>query len=720
MNIKFDKIKNGIIHVQVAVNEEYGQTLLTKYGFFFDEQIRENANDNFTGKDNGNSVFFTDGKKDLSMNITGFRDSEFTGKGFSLKIDVDNDESFYGLGDETREATMKRGRIATMWVSNVTSYGPIPFLYSSKGWGILVNSTYRHEYDLACSEKDKINISSPKGCLDFYVFMADSIKEMIDLYTQLTGRPIMLPKSAYGLVFVNNEEEGAREMLENCYHFRREDIPCDIMGLEPGWMSKHYDLSTNKKWDEGRFYIPYWEPINYSGTWSFFYNLREMEFDLTLWLCCDYDLLWHEENDFLKTEKNSFEGAAITDEHLILNATLSDNVTVQGEPWFEHLKKFVDQGATGFKLDAARQVLEHPDRLWAGRYTDDEVHNVYGLIYSRQMNNGYVEYTGRRPLIYTPHLYAGAQHYATTWAGDTGGLDDTMGYIQNMSLCGHTNTSCDMDISREDSMHFAFLLPWTQLLAWRNWHHPWFLSEKRRNMIRYYSKLRSSLFPYIYSYAYKASQTGLAVVRPLCLQYEGKKEYDNVLNTYMFGDSLLIGSFDMNITLPEGSWYDYFTGDVYEGNQKIEYKVPKGKGGALFAKMGSVFVTQEPKSHIKSEDPDLYKINIFPGADSAFDLYDDDGITLDYLEGKINLHRFDVKNTSNGFDLIITKVNDSYKRERENTLEAIVYASSRPEKILCEGKEISFEYNECEKKVYAKLEKSLEDIESSVKYEFIF
>ena len=59
------------------------------------------------------------------------------------------------------------------------------------------------------------------------------------------------------------------------------------------------------------------------------------------------------------------------------------------------------------------------------------------------------------------------------------------------------------------------------------------------------------------------------MVRPLCLQYEGKKEYDNVLNTYMFGDSLLIGSFDMNITLPEGSWYDYFTGDVYEGNQKM-------------------------------------------------------------------------------------------------------------------------------------------------------
>ncbi len=720
MNVKFDKIKNGIIHVQVGTNGEYGQTLLTKYGFFFDEEIRENSNDNFTVNNDGNTISFTDGKKDLSMNISGFRDADFTGKGFSVKIDVDEDERFYGLGDETREATMKRGRTATMWVSNVTSYGPIPFLYSSKGWGILVNSTYRHEYDLAVTDNDKIEIKSPKGCLDFYVFMADSMKDIIDLYTQLTGRPILMPKSAYGLVFVNNEEEGARDMLENCYNFRREDIPCDIMGLEPGWMSKHYDLTTNKKWDEGRFYIPYWEPINYSGTWSFFYNLREMGFDLTLWLCCDYDLLWHEENDFLKTEKNSFEGAAITDEHLINNATLSDQVTVQGECWFEHLKKFVDQGATGFKLDAARQVLEHPDRLWAGRYTDDEVHNIYGLIYSRQMKNGYVDYTGRRPLVYTPHLYAGTQHYATTWAGDTGGLDDTLGYIHNMSLCGHTNTSCDMDISREDSMHFAFLLPWTQLLAWRNWHHPWFLSDKRKGMIRDYSKLRSSLFPYIYSYSYKATKTGLAAIRPLCLQYEGNKEYDNVLNTYMFGDSLLIGSFDMNITLPEGSWYDYFTGDIYDGGQKISYNVPDGKGGALFAKMGSVFVTQSPKSHIKSEDADEYKINIFPGSDASFDLYDDDGKTFDYLEGKISLTRMDVTNTGSGFDLTITKVNDTYKRERENSLEIVVYASACPSKIVCGNEEIGFEYDESAKKVYVKLGKSLEDIDTSIKYEFIF
>ena len=104
----------------------------------------------------------------------------------------------------------------------------------------------------------------------------------------------MLPKAAYGLTFVNNEGENARDLLENCMMFRREKIPCDIMGLEPGWMSTHYDFSTEKKWDPERFYMPYWLPENYYGNWSFIYNLHQMGYKLSLWLCCDYDLLWKE------------------------------------------------------------------------------------------------------------------------------------------------------------------------------------------------------------------------------------------------------------------------------------------------------------------------------------------------------------------------------------------------------------------------------------------
>lgn len=77
-------------------------------------------------------------------------------------------------------------------------------------------------------------------------------------------------------------------------------------------------------------------------------------------------------------------------------------------PWFDHLRKFVDNGASAFKLDGAFQVNDHPDRLWGGKYFDDEVHNVYPTIYVKQMQEGFADQTdGRRACIYTACFYAG-------------------------------------------------------------------------------------------------------------------------------------------------------------------------------------------------------------------------------------------------------------------------------------------------------------------------
>ena len=107
-------------------------------------------------------------------------------------------------------------------------------------------------------------------------------------------------------------------------------------------------------------------------------------------------------------------------------------------------------------------------------------------------------------------------------------------------------------------------------------------------MIRYYARLRSALFPYIYSMAHKASRTALPLARALTLMYPDVPEYDYVTNTYMLGDSLLVAVFDMHVTLPEGEWYDYWTGEKYTGGRVVEYEIPEGRGGALFVRAGSV------------------------------------------------------------------------------------------------------------------------------------
>lgn len=53
--------------------------------------------------------------------------------------------------------------------------------------------------------------------------------------------------------------------------------------------------------------------------------------------------------------------------------------------------------------------------------TDEEMHNLFPLIYAKQMSLGYRNHTGKRAMIYTSGGYTGIQKYVATWAGDTGG-----------------------------------------------------------------------------------------------------------------------------------------------------------------------------------------------------------------------------------------------------------------------------------------------------------
>lgn len=633
-------LDEGSFRVRVTSGKAFSESLLSKYNILQEHPKTVNAalNDNVLSTDRftvtiaDDTVRITGEGHDLTFTLSGKGGDVYENAGFRLSTGLADSERLYGLGDENRDGIMKRGRIATLWQTDYIGYGPIPFLMSSAGWGILINCTYLHTYDLGATKSDLLSIDAEKGVIDFYIFLAKDMKGVLALYTDVAGKPVMLPKSAYGFTFVCNEEVGAKTMLEDCASFRRYGIPCDIIGLEPGWMETHYDFSVDKKWDQGRFYLPYWEPANYTGPFSFFYNLRKMGYKLSLWLCCDYDLLWEEEGEARRRVENAMYDRLIKDEHLHYSVSM-DKFTKEGECWFEHLKKFVDNGAAAFKLDASNQCLEHPDRLWAGKYLDDEVHNVYCAIYAKQMKEGFQRYTGKRALIYTPCLYAGTQRYAASWAGDTGGGAGTLIATLNLALSGHANASCDLDPTDPYAIHYGFLMPWSQLLGWRNWHQPWLLGDEIEEMIRFYSRLRASLFPYIYSMAHISNRTGLPLARPLCLTYPDDVALDALKNEYMFGDALLVGAFDMHLTLPQGRWYDFFTDECYAGGKTIDYVLPQGKGGALFVKAGSILVKQEPMRHVDEAFPEAYEIHVYPGGDASFDLIEDDGITYDYEKG---------------------------------------------------------------------------------------
>ena len=104
-------------------------------------------------------------------------------QGFAITLDLDETERLFGLGDETRTMVMKRGHKADLWQANVSCYGPIPYVMSSRGWGLLVNCTYRHTYDLGAEDPSRLLVDSPKGLLDFYVFLGGTLSSTLNLYT---------------------------------------------------------------------------------------------------------------------------------------------------------------------------------------------------------------------------------------------------------------------------------------------------------------------------------------------------------------------------------------------------------------------------------------------------------------------------------------------------------------------------------------------------------
>lgn len=593
--------------------------------------------------DDAGGLTFTGGSAPVAIRTA------LAGKGFSIRFGLAKDERIYGLGDADRSCVMRRGKKFDIWVKNVSSYIPVPMTLSRNGWGLLLNSTWRHSFDVGQADPDAMVCAAPEGEVDFYLFCGKDYRELLATYTELAGRPSLLPAWGYGLVFVNNQFIDAFSLVDDAMRFRERDFPCDVLGLEPGWMEKFYDNTTKKQWNKTRFYIPYWAP---KSDYLFTRALSRKGFKLSLWLCCDYDLTRFEEqlhSGLVREEAGgrtvlpalAANGAWVDDRIGGTNAVAlragenTDSAPEGTRPWFEHLKYFVDQGAACFKLDGCNQVGEHPGRAWANGRTDEEVHNLYPLIYDKQMARGFEAYTGRRSMVYSASGYAGVQQYVATWAGDTGGGASVVPSMLNLAFCGHSNHSCDMEVDSPAGIHFGFLQTWAQENNWDYWYQPWLLRDEVIPCFRFYDHLRYRLLPYLYTAAAGASRTGWPVMRAMAMDWPDDPSWDARTTQYMLGPDLLISAFARTVRLPAGEWYDFWTGDRLAGGREIPVKTDALHGGALLVRAGAVIPTAPDVSHVTAGWFAKPGLLVYPGAAaSSSELYEDDGASLGYHSGK--------------------------------------------------------------------------------------
>ena len=591
-----------------------------------------------------------------------------------LSFSMEDGERFYGGGSTSRDHIQHRGEFLRMWTTYQQTEIPMPFMMSSRGWGVYNNSTRKSFFDIGNQQKSKFNIINTFDEADFFLMMGKDMPAILNEYTLVTGRTYVLPKWAYGLCFGPNMREEQFDILNDAVRFRQFDVPCDVFWLEPQWMEKRYDFSTKKKWNYDRFSPePYWLQDQYPKTMHnrlFIGKLRSMGFHLGLWLCEEYDLSIQEEDIIAERMGGKLSGQ---------------------EHWMDHLTVFMDQGVEGFKLDPARTIDNHTNWEYYNGRTDKEMHNLNQVLLPKQMRELGRKYNGKRTWHHYCGGWSGTQRWTASTSGDNGGGKTALYDQLNLGMSGFLNTSCDvMSVPRElemQGLHFGLFLPWVQINSWFSMMHPFYYAKEEQDIYRFYVKLRYSLAPYIYSMALEAAQNGMPIVRSMPLCFPEDRNCDDMTYQYMFGDNFCVGIFTNEIYLPKGTWTDAWSGEkIVSKGETFTREYPSNRAGLLFIREGAIIPTQPDVEYLGARPFDRVILKVYPHGDSAYTMLDDDGESYEYENGGIASTLFESHERDGGVEVVVNPVQGSFKgmpSEREYSFR--IQRDSRPASVSLNG-----------------------------------
>jgi len=575
-----------------------------------------------------------------------------------------DDEKFIGLGEKTGPLN-KRGMAYENWNSDVPAYAldkdplyaTIPFYigtHDDKTYGIFFDNSYKSTFSFGASTDDEMShFGAVGGEMDYYFFAGNSVRNVIEQYTWLTGRPKLPPLWSLGYQQCRYSYYPDKELLSVAQTFRDKKFPCDVLYLDIHYMD-NYKVFT-------------WNPERYPQPEQMINTLKGLHFHLAVIV-----------DPGLKVEK----GYSAYDEGIRNKYFLS---YPNGQPyvgkvwpgrshfpdftrpevrawWGEKFSALTSKGVEGFWNDMNEPATwgqKIPDIVEFGfegnKTTIKEGHNIFGMQMVRSTYEGTKKLMdGRRPLTITRATYSGGQRYSTIWTGDNFASDDHMllgaKLVANLGLAGFSFSGPDVggfigEPSKELMVRWMSLGAFTPFYrnhsaADMNYREPWVLPKDYQDIVRNYLNLRYQLMPYIYSNALLASRTGLPIVRTLAIDYTND---DNVFekdfeNQYMFGDGLLVcpaRSTDSytRVYLPAGRWYRFSNDEVYEGEQ--DYHVPSPLSDLpVFAREGAIIPMQNTVQNTTESAGDTLKLHVFAGSKATQLLYyEDDGTTYEYEKG---------------------------------------------------------------------------------------
>jgi alpha-glucosidase len=589
-------------------------------------------------------------------------------------------DCFYGFGEKSGEFN-KAQKFMGMSPKDAMGYNPketdslykhIPFYIklnkdTKKAVGYFYHNTYECDFDMGREKSNYWKMHSryrtDGGDIDLFLISGPSIRQIVERYTDLTGKSAMLPRCALGylgssMYYPELDQDCDDAITEFIDTTKEEGIPVDGFQLSSGYCTVETDKGIKRcvfTWNKKRFKDPKdffaqmkkrgitVTPNVKPGILLIHPMLEEMKNKGMFVKASDSDepgvgTWWGGKGVFAdftnpETRKN---WKALLREHVLEYGTSSvwnDNCEYDSMVDKDCRCDFEGKGGTIGQLKSVMSnIMCH--------ITDEAVHETF---------------ENTRPYIVCRSGHCGIQRYAQTWAGDNLTCWDALKYniatILGMSLSGVANQGCDIGGFYGPAPEGELFLRWIQngIFQPRFSIHstntdntvtePWMYGDLKED-IRHAIEFRYQLSPYLYSLTARAHESGLPIMEPMCSAFQNDpKCYEEGVD-FMFGDSLLVanvvekGAKTRSIYLPEGdNFYDYYTREAFEGGQTIQIPVTLSSI-PLYVRSGAIIPMAENKlDNLTTQQATSIMLLCAADQNNAFTLYEDDGATMDYEKG---------------------------------------------------------------------------------------
>jgi alpha-D-xyloside xylohydrolase len=605
----------------------------------------------------------------------------------ALRFPLALNEEVYGLGVDFK--TMRRtGSVFLLHVDHWggqtgRTHAPVPLYVSTNGYAVLFNTARFLKVNVGLgvrlAARDKppvIDRTTGKGWaaqprsdsiealvnaegLEVLVFAGPTPMDAIRRYNLYCGGGALPPKWGLGFLTRTPTRYSAEQALNEIMEFRKNGIPLDMLGLEPGWHDQAYPCSF--EWDSRRFPDPA----------KFLAEVEKQHVRVNLWF-----------NPYVSPTAPLYKKLLpYAGTHLVWNGIVPDYTMPEARNIFAaHLaQKVVGVNAKavgGFKID---EVDGYDRYLWPDTATfpsgrdAEQLRQTYGLLVQRLVYDLFRQ-QNRRTLGQVRGTNAGASQFPFVIYNDNYAFDEYITAVGNSGFAGVLWSPEVRGGKAEDMLRrtqAVCLSPLALFNGWATDDKLWTHTDVKEH-IRDAILLRLRLLPYLYTTFAQYHYQGTPVIRPMQLvagfqspaqQTSGRLEatanpyaigrVEEVKDQYMFGDALLVapipaGVKSRKVVLPAGRWYDFYTGKLAGENQTVEVTPPLSQI-PLFVKDGALVPMIGERQWAPAADEILaLEIRHYGEQPGRFAVYDDDGETFNYEKGDFSWTQLSVSKDARG------------------------------------------------------------------------